>query len=73
MSGNFEIGQGNLKKKQKSPLTTSVYPVCCTAITRSWHYTGYSASVMSEINKSRSEPGNAPQIGIRHREEVCQK
>ena len=30
-------------------LTTSVYPVCCTAITRSWQYTGYSASVWSEI------------------------
>jgi len=29
-------------------LTTSVYPVCCTAITRSWQYTGYSASVLSE-------------------------
>jgi len=24
-------------------------------------------------NKSRSEPGNAPRIGIGHREVVCQK
>jgi hypothetical protein len=31
-------------------LTTSVYPVCWhTAITRSWQYTGYSASVLSEV------------------------
>jgi len=30
-------------------LTTSVYPVCCTAITRRWQYTGNSARVMSEI------------------------
>jgi len=29
--------------------------------------------VRSCINKSRSEPGNAPLIGIGHREEVCQK
>ena len=32
-------------------LATSVYPVCCTAITRSWQYTDNSASVMSEIKK----------------------
>ena len=25
------------------------------------------------FNKSRSEPGNAPRIGIGHREVVCQK
>ena len=25
------------------------------------------------LNKSRSEPGNAPRIGIGHREVVCQK
>jgi len=45
------------KDKMKEPyivlsdpsLTTSVYPVCCTAITRSTQYTGYSASVLSEI------------------------
>ena len=27
----------------------------------------------TEKNKSRSEPGNAPRIGIGHREVVCQK
>jgi len=28
---------------------------------------------LSQNNKSRSEPGNAPRIGIGHREVVCQK
>jgi len=28
---------------------------------------------VSNKNKSRSEPGNAPRIGIGHREVVCQK
>ena len=28
---------------------------------------------LTEVNKSRSEPGNAPRIGIGHREVVCQK
>ena len=27
----------------------------------------------TNVNKSRSEPGNAPRIGIGHREVVCQK
>ena len=29
--------------------------------------------LFSKLNKSRSEPGNAPRIGIGHREVVCQK
>jgi len=29
--------------------------------------------IMCDKNKSRSEPGNAPRIGIGHREVVCQK
>ena len=32
----------------------------------------YSMLVLNK-NKSRSEPGNAPRIGIGHREVVCQK
>jgi len=31
------------------------------------------AIVKTTLNKSRSEPGNAPRIGIGHREVVCQK
>jgi len=29
--------------------------------------------LLQNSNKSRSEPGNAPRIGIGHREVVCQK
>jgi len=32
-----------------------------------------SPKFFGEHNKSRSEPGNAPRIGIGHREVVCQK
>ena len=30
-------------------------------------------TTLNKLNKSRSEPGNAPRIGIGHREVVCQK
>jgi len=37
------------------------------------HVPDTSAFIIICLNKSRSEPGNAPRIGIGHREVVCRK
>ena len=50
--------------------TTSVYPVCCTAITRSWQYTGYSTSVMSEL-KNYSQCHNQFHVSVLSNRHLC--
>ena len=52
-----------IKKKLQSFMTNNEF----------WTKQDSNNKTEKETNKSRSEPGNAPRIGIGHREVVCQK